>query len=208
MNVEINGASLNVEVLGEGKGKPVLIAHHGGGGIGNLNEPKSTYGPLQDIFQVVVFDARGCGDSEIVGPYSHEQWAADVDGLRKWIGAKKIVVAGGSYGGFISLEYAVLYPEHTEAILLRDTSADSDNFKTLEENAKNQDRVEINWDNFNRYWTGHIRDDADLRHVGQSSFLSTISIMMQKNLLPVLKQAAITMKHIITASLIILQITI
>jgi len=163
MNVEINGASLNVEVLGEGKGKPVLIAHHGGGGIGNLNEPKSTYGPLQDIFQVVVFDARGCGDSEIVGPYSHEQWAADVDGLRKWIGAKKIVVAGGSYGGFISLEYAVRYPEHTEAILLRDTSADSDNFKTLEENAKNQNRVEINWDNFNRYWTGHIRDDADLK---------------------------------------------
>jgi pimeloyl-ACP methyl ester carboxylesterase len=163
MMVEINGANLNVEVLGEGKGKPVLIAHHGGGGIGNFNEPKGTYGPLQDIFQVIVFVARGCGQSEIVGPYSHKQWAADVDGLRKWIGADKIVVAGGSYGGFISLEYAVCYPELAEAVMLRDTSADADNFKTLEENAKNQDRVEINWDNFNRYWTGHIRDDADLK---------------------------------------------
>ena len=143
MMVEINAANLNVEVLGEGKGKPVLIAHHGGGGIGNFNEPKGTYGPLQDIFQVIVFVARGCGQSENVGPYSHKQWAADVDGLRKWIGADKIVVAGGSYGGFISLEYAVCYPELAEAVLLRDTSADADNC--------------------NRYWTGHIRDDADLK---------------------------------------------
>lgn len=163
MFVEINGAKLNVEVMGKEDGKPVLIAHHGGGGIGSLAEPKKTYGPLSDIFQVVVFDARGCGNSEIVGPYSHEQWAADVDGLRKWMGVDKIVVAGGSYGGFISLEYAVRYPDHTEGILLRDTSADNNNFSTLEEKARAQDRVEVNWDNFHRYWNGEIRDDADLK---------------------------------------------
>ena len=163
MFVEINGAKLNVEVIGRGEGKPVLIAHHGGGGIGSLAEPKSTYGPLSDIFQVVVFDSRGCGNSEIVGPYSHEQWAADVDGLRKWMNAEKIVVAGGSYGGFIALEYAVRYPERTEGILLRDTSADNNNFDTLEENARNQTRVKVNWDNFHRYWSGQIRDDADLK---------------------------------------------
>jgi proline iminopeptidase len=34
MNVTINGCELNVEVLGPGDG-PVLIAHHGGGGIGS-----------------------------------------------------------------------------------------------------------------------------------------------------------------------------
>ena len=162
MIVEINGAKLNVEVIGE-KGKPVLIAHHGGGGIGSLAEPRSTFGPLSDIFQVVVFDARGCGISEGIEPYSHAQWAADIDALRQWIGAEKIVVAGGSYGGFISLEYAVAYPEHTEGVILRDTSADSKNFDTLVENAKNQDRVEINWENFHRYWGGTIRDDADLK---------------------------------------------
>jgi proline iminopeptidase len=83
--------------------------------------------------------------------------------LREWIGADKIVVAGGSYGGFIALEYAVAYPERVHAMVLRDTSADASNLKLAYENARNQDRVEIDWDNFNRYWSGQIRDDEDLK---------------------------------------------
>ncbi|MDQ1609765.1 MAG: proline iminopeptidase [Microbacteriaceae bacterium] len=162
MDVTINGCRLNVEVYGPEDG-PVLIAHHGGGGIGSLAEPKGTFGTLADRFRVIVFDARGCGRSEAIAPYSHEQWAADVDGLRQWAGADTIVVAGGSYGGFIALEYAVRYPEHVSAIMLRDTSADGSNLELAFENARNQDRVEINWDNFNRYWTGNIYDDADLK---------------------------------------------
>ena len=164
MDVTINGCRLNVEVLGPEDG-PVLIAHHGGGGIGSLAEPKATFGPLSDRFRVVVFDARGCGLSEGIPPYSHEQWAADVDGLRQWIGADKIVVAGGSYGGFIALEYAVRYPEHTSAIILRDTSADGSNLELAFENARNQDRIEIDWERFNRYWHGEVHDDADLKQL-------------------------------------------
>lgn len=164
MDVTINGCRLNVEVRGPEDG-PVLIAHHGGGGIGSLGEPKATFGPLADRFRVVVFDARGCGLSEGIPPYSHEQWAADVDGLRQWIGAEKIVVAGGSYGGFIALEYAVRYPEHTSAIILRDTSADGSNLELAFENARNQDRVEIDWERFNRYWHGEVHDDADLKQL-------------------------------------------
>jgi proline iminopeptidase len=162
MNVVINGCRLNVEVFGPEDG-PVVIAHHGGGGIGSLAEPRETFGWLADRFRVIVFDARGCGLSEGIPPYSHEQWAADVEGLRLWAGAEKIVVAGGSYGGFIALEYAVAYPEHVSAIILRDTAADGSNLELAFENARRQDRVEINWDNFNRYWSGNIRDDADLK---------------------------------------------
>jgi proline iminopeptidase len=162
VRVTINDCELNVEVLGE-KGKPVLIGLHGGGGIGSLAEPKATFGPLADIFQVVVFDMRGCGLSEGKAPYSHAQWAADVDGLREWIGADQIVVTGGSYGGFIALEYALAYPEHTRGIILRDTSPDNSNLTRAFENAREQTRVEINWDNFNRYWEGRIYDDQDLK---------------------------------------------
>jgi hypothetical protein len=42
----------------------------------------------------------------------------------------------------------VAYPEHVQAIVLRDTSADATNLKLAYENARNQDRVAINWDNF------------------------------------------------------------
>jgi len=164
VDVTINGCRLNVEVLGPEDG-PVIIAHHGGGGIGSLAEPRATFGPLSDRFRVVVFDARGCGLSEGIPPYSHEQWAADVDGLRQWIGAEKIVVAGGSYGGFIALEYAVRHPEHVSAIILRDTSADGSNLELAFENARNQDRVEIDWERFNRYWHGEVHDDADLKQL-------------------------------------------
>jgi proline iminopeptidase len=162
MDLTINGARLNVEVLGPDDG-PVLIAHHGGGGIGSLEEPRGTFGPLADRFRVIVFDARGCGRSEGIPPFSHAQWVADLDELRRWAGADKIVIAGGSYGGFIALEYAVAFPEHVSAMILRDTSADGSNLAIAFENARNQDRIEINWDNFNRYWSGEIYDDEDLK---------------------------------------------
>ncbi|MBO1766637.1 alpha/beta hydrolase [Allobranchiibius sp. GilTou38] len=162
MDLLINGCRLNVEDLGP-RDAPLVIAHHGGGGIGSLAEPRDTFGPLADEYRVIVFDARGCGVSEAVAPYSHAQWAADVDALRRWAGVERVTVAGGSYGGFIALEYALAYPEHVEAVVLRDTSADGSNLKLAFENARNQDRIEIDWDNFNRYWSGRIRDDADLK---------------------------------------------
>jgi proline iminopeptidase len=162
MRITINDNELNVEVLGP-EDAPVLIAHHGGGGIGSLAEPKSTFGPLSDKYRVVVFDARGCGLSEGKPPFSHAQWAADVDGLREWIGAEQIVIAGGSYGGLIALEYAVAYPERTRAMVLRDTSADRTFLDRANENARTQTRIEINWGNFNRYWGGEIYDDEDLK---------------------------------------------
>ena len=162
MKVEINGAELEVEVLGD-EGAPVLIAHHGGGGIGSLAEPRATFGPLSDVFRVVVFDARGCGRSSGGPPYSHEQWAADVDGLREWAGAEQVVVAGGSYGGFISLEYAVRYPERVRAVVLRDTAADASTLDRARENARAQTRVALDWEHFDRYWGGTVRSDAELK---------------------------------------------
>jgi proline iminopeptidase len=83
--------------------------------------------------------------------------------VRQWLGVDQVIVAGGSYGGFIAMEYAIAYPEHTRAMILRDTSPDSTNLKLVFENARKQTRVDLDWDNFERYWTGHIRDDADLK---------------------------------------------
>lgn len=78
MIVTINGNDLNVQLLGP-ENAPVLIAHHGGGGIGSLAESKATFGPLADEMRVVVFDARGCGRSEGKPPFSHAQWVGRDD---------------------------------------------------------------------------------------------------------------------------------
>ncbi|MGI3783009.1 MAG: alpha/beta fold hydrolase [Janthinobacterium lividum] len=162
VRLQVNGAELEVEVFGD-EDAPLIIAHHGGGGIGSLAEPRRTFGPLADEYRVLVLDARGCGRSEAVPPYSHAQWAADVDALRAWAGADRCVVAGGSYGGFIAMEYALAYPEHVSAVVLRDTSPDSSNLALAYENARSQDRVAIDWDHFDRYWQGRVRSDAELK---------------------------------------------
>lgn len=160
--VTINGNELAVEVLGP-EGAPVIITHHGAPGLGSRAEPRASFGRLADEFRVVVFDARGSGESEGSGTFSHEQWAADIDGLREWIGAETIVIAGGSYGGFMSMEYAIRYPERVTAMVLRDTSADNDNAHLARENALASDRVTVDMEKFDRIDGGCVTDNDDLR---------------------------------------------
>ena len=162
MLVEINGNRLNVEVSGP-QDAPLLIAHHGAPGLGSLAEPRASFGPLSDLFRVLVFDARGSGASEGAGPFTHEQWAADVEGLRDWAGAERFVIAGGSYGGFIAMEYAVRHPERLVAMVLRDTSPDSSNEEMARKNALSSARVQLDMDKFERIMDGRVRDDEDLR---------------------------------------------
>ena len=120
--LHINGADLLVDVLGEDDA-PLFIGHHGAPGMSTHNEPRNAFGKLSEWMRVVTFDARGSGDSAYVGPYTHEQWVADVDAIREHFQAQKIVMGGGSYGGFITLEYALAHPDRVEALVLRDTAA-------------------------------------------------------------------------------------
>ncbi|MFI5611553.1 alpha/beta fold hydrolase [Amycolatopsis sp. NPDC051903] len=160
--VEINGNRLAVEVLGPADA-PVLIAHHGAPGLGSRAEPRASFGRLADTYRVVVFDARGSGQSEGKGTFSHDQWAADIDGLREWIGAEQIIMAGGSYGGFMAMEYATRYPDRVRAMVLRDTSPDHAHEEKALANALASARVEIDRDKLDRIFAGAVRDDGDLR---------------------------------------------
>lgn len=122
MNVNINSCELFVNV--EGQGSPI-IAHHGAPGLGSHATPKRAFQPITDTHTVITFDARGSGLSEGKPPYTHEQWVADVDGLRQHFGYEQFILTGGSYGGFISLEYAVRHQERLTHLILRDTAARS-----------------------------------------------------------------------------------
>ncbi|WP_431908035.1 alpha/beta fold hydrolase [Nonomuraea jabiensis] len=161
MFVDINGNALNVEVLGDGE--ETIVAHHGAPGLGSLAEPKASFGRLADAYRVVVFDARGSGRSGQNGPFTHEQWVADVEGLREWLGAERIVIAGGSYGGFIAMEYAARHPDRVSAVVLRDTSADNANQELATRNAAASSRVRIDPAKLERIMSGTVRDDADLK---------------------------------------------
>jgi proline iminopeptidase len=158
----VNGNELEVEVFGDADA-PLLIAHHGAPGLASRDEPRTTFTPFSDTFRVLVFDARGSGNSGGTGPFSHEQWAADVEALREWAGAETFVMAGGSYGGFVAMEYAIRHPDRLRALVLRDTSPDHSNEEAARRNAENSDRVNIDMVKLDRITDGRTRDNEDLK---------------------------------------------
>ena len=162
MFVDINNNKLNVEVTGP-ESAPLMIVHHGAPGLGSMAEPRASFGPFADDYRVLVFDARGSGQSEGNGPLTHEQWAADVEALREWAGAERFIMAGGSYGGFISMEYAIRHPERFLAMVLRDTSPDNSNEELARANAVASARVELDMGKFTRIMDGTTYDNDDLR---------------------------------------------
>lgn len=164
--VDINGNRLAVDILGVANA-PTIVALHGAPGLGSRHEPRTSFGRLADTYRVVVFDARGCGESEGHGPYTHEQWAQDVDALRQWLGEDRIIIAGGSYGGFIAMEYALRYQDRVAALVLRDTAADSRHHALARQNALQSTRVRVDMAKFDRIDQGRVRDDDDLRDCWQ-----------------------------------------
>jgi len=79
-----DGVHLHVKIHGEEPQttKPLLIALHGAPGLSTHAEPEASFGHLSGIFRVLVFDARGSGESDLVGPYDHDRWIKDIENLR------------------------------------------------------------------------------------------------------------------------------
>lgn len=73
---------------------------------------------------VLALDCRGHGASDKpAGPYTVEQFAADVRDVVTALDFGGVLVAGASMGGCVSLQFAGAYPELTRAAGLIDTTA-------------------------------------------------------------------------------------
>jgi proline iminopeptidase len=162
MRISINGNELEAHVQGDPTA-PVLIAHHGGPGVSDHTLMTNSFAAFADRFRVITFDLRGNGVSGDNPPYTHEQWAADIDGLREWAGVEQIVMAGHSYGGVMALEYVTRYPERVRALMLCDTAADGAWRVNCRKQAELSDRVTLDMERFDRTFAGQARDDDDLR---------------------------------------------
>ena len=161
MFVNINDNQLNVEVMGPDDA-PLIIVHHGAPGLGSMAEPVPVSAPSPTRTASSSSMPR-VGTREGNGDLTHEQWAADVEALREWAGAERFIMAGGSYGGFISMEYAVRHPDRLLAMVLRDTSPDNSSEELARANALASARVKLDMAKFERIMDGSVRDNADLR---------------------------------------------
>lgn len=74
---------------------------------------------LSRRFRLLLYDARGMWRSDHPpGPYAMELHASDLAALLDAVGVKAAHIAGISYGGEISLQFALGYPERTRSLFV------------------------------------------------------------------------------------------
>ena len=103
--------------------RPTLVAVHGGPGLDHINT-KAGLAPLTESLQILFYDQRGHGrsDHSTAEFWNLRVWADDLRQLCDALGLAKPVVLGSSFGGFVALTYAGLFPSHPGGIILANTT--------------------------------------------------------------------------------------
>ncbi|WAT18439.1 prolyl aminopeptidase [Aurantiacibacter sp. MUD11] len=113
------GHSLYWERVGTKGAKPAVMLHGGpGGGISTSH--RGQWDP--ELYDVVLFDQRGCGKSLPFAEIEHnDTWriVEDMERLREMCGFETWQVFGGSWGSTLALAYAQKYPERVSELVLR-----------------------------------------------------------------------------------------
>jgi proline iminopeptidase len=110
-----------------GAGDEVVMCLNGGPGLpcDYLREPHAC---LADHgYRVVAYDQLGCGASDKPSDptlWTIERYAAEVEAVRQALGLSRIHLLGQSWGGWLSIEYAVTYPLNLKTIILENTCGD------------------------------------------------------------------------------------
>ncbi|KAJ4244183.1 hypothetical protein NW762_014564 [Fusarium torreyae] len=121
--ITLNGAQLAYELSGP-KDAPLMITLHGGRGMGDHRFDYKVYSRLDDRIRVLSFDFRGHGQSSHTKPYTFKQIVDDIEGLRQHFSKpdEKVIICGGSFGGFLAQQYAITYPSNVSYLILRGTA--------------------------------------------------------------------------------------
>ncbi len=115
----VNGVSLYYELTGSGD--RLLVISGTGGDL--RQKPNMTDGPLGDTFEVLSYDQRGLGQSEIPPPpYTMADYGEDAAALLDAVGWAECMVFGVSFGGMVAQELAIRYPERVRRLVLACTS--------------------------------------------------------------------------------------
>jgi proline iminopeptidase len=122
--LDVGGGNLVYwEARGNPNGRPALIVH-GGPGSGKPRGAHKGFDP--DVFQTVLFDQRGCGDSQphAADPATDmthnttEDLLADMESLREHLGIDRWLLYGGSWASTLILAYAERHPGRVIGIIL------------------------------------------------------------------------------------------
>jgi len=113
------GHSIYYEKVGTPGAKPAVFLHGGPGG-GMSPSHRRQWDP--ELYDVVLFDQRGCGKSTPFAEIENndtQRIVSDIERLREMFGHEKWQVFGGSWGATLALAYAQTHPDRTSEIVLR-----------------------------------------------------------------------------------------
>lgn len=113
------GHSLYWERVGTKGAKPAVMLHGGPGG-GISPDHRRQWDP--ELYDVLLFDQRGCGKSlPFAEIENNDTWriVADMERLREMCGFDKWQVFGGSWGATLALAYAETHSDRTSELVLR-----------------------------------------------------------------------------------------
>jgi pimeloyl-ACP methyl ester carboxylesterase len=130
--VAVDGGSLYYEALG--KGAPVILIH---GGFGDRRMWDPQFETLSQAFRVVRYDHRGFGKSS--APTQAYSPVADLMKLMDHLELKRANLVGNSMGGTLALDFALLQPGRTGAVVVIASTAGG--YPTPEEDLKSVDQV-------------------------------------------------------------------
>ena len=121
LQIPAGDVTLFVRTAGSVASGNVLIASNGGPGLtGNYMRSLEALSGLE--LAVVTYDQRGNGRSTSPEMSSTNfelaDYAADIEAIREALGVEQIHLFGHSFGGLVSMAYAIRYPERVQSLIL------------------------------------------------------------------------------------------
>jgi proline iminopeptidase len=117
----IRAGDIDIAYAIVGSGTPLLTVH-GGPGLGHRY--MRGFDALADEYEVVFYDQRGTGDTELGDPdrVTFSGALEDMEAIREGLGLGKLNLIGHSAGSLIALLYAAAHPERTGSLVLYATA--------------------------------------------------------------------------------------
>ncbi|MBI3006060.1 MAG: alpha/beta fold hydrolase [Ignavibacteriales bacterium] len=124
----INGAHLFTKMVGHGQ--PIVVVHGGPGLDHSYLLPQMKV--LANHYRLIFFDIRASGRSSVEvdsNSMTLTNFVEDIEGIRQSFGIEKMNLMGHSWGGLLSMSYAVKYTKRLNSLLLINTAPASSGFR-------------------------------------------------------------------------------
>lgn len=111
--------SVDLYITIKGKGTPCLYIH-GGPGSGSYWIEKFMGDTLEQHFQMIYLDQRGCcrSTSPKDNNYSMERMVKDFEEVRTALNIEKWIIMGHSFGGILQVGYALRHPDVIKGMVI------------------------------------------------------------------------------------------